>query len=87
MINKIIDKIELIYTRSDKTIFTYRCCVIAAIVILYLKYDLINIIQSLLNKNNYFQNNNIKLVKNVTIITIPIILVGLFIFKNYQNMN
>jgi len=37
MINKIIDKIELIYTRSDKTIFTYRCCVIAAIAILYLK--------------------------------------------------
>ena len=37
MINKIIDKIELIYTRSDKTIFTYRCCVIASIVILYLK--------------------------------------------------
>ena len=37
MINKIIDKIELIYTRSDKTIFTYRCCVIVAIVILYLK--------------------------------------------------
>ena len=37
MINKIIDKIELMYTRSDKTIFTYRCCVVAAIVILYLK--------------------------------------------------
>jgi hypothetical protein len=37
MINKIIDKIELIYTRSDKKIFTYRCCVIAAIVILYLR--------------------------------------------------
>ena len=38
MINKIIDKIELIkkYTRSDKTIFTYRCCVIAAIVIHYI---------------------------------------------------
>lgn len=54
-------------------------------VILYLKYDLINIIQSLLNKNNYFQNNNIKLVKNVTIITIPIILVGLFIFKNLDD--
>ena len=28
---------ELMYTRSDKTIFTYRCCVVAAIVILYLK--------------------------------------------------
>jgi len=37
MIDKIIDKIKLIYTRSDKIIFTYRCCVIAAIVILYLK--------------------------------------------------
>ena len=37
MISKVIDKIELIYTRSDKTIFTYRCCVVAAIVILYLK--------------------------------------------------
>jgi len=33
MINKIIDK----YKKSNKTIFTYRCCVIAAIVILYLK--------------------------------------------------
>jgi len=33
MIDKIIDK----YKKSDKKIFTYRCCVIAAIVILYLK--------------------------------------------------
>jgi len=37
MIDKIIDKIKLIYISSNKTIFTYRCCVIAAITILYLK--------------------------------------------------
>ena len=54
-------------------------------VILYLKYDIINIIKSFFKVKNYFQDNNIKLVKNIIVITIPIILVGLFIFKDLDN--
>ena len=51
-------------------------------VILYLKNDIINIIKSLFKRKIIIQNNYIKLIKNLIIITIPIILVGLFIFKN-----
>jgi undecaprenyl-diphosphatase len=51
-------------------------------VILYLKYDIINIINSLFKVKINNLDNNVKLIKNLIIITIPIILIGLFIFKN-----
>jgi len=54
-------------------------------VIIYLKYDIINIIKSLFKVKNYYQDNNIKLIKNIIIITVPIILVGFFIFKNLDD--
>jgi undecaprenyl-diphosphatase len=34
---------------------------------------------------NYFQDTNIKILKNIIVITVPIILVGLFIFKNFDD--
>ena len=50
-------------------------------VLLYLKDDIANIIRSIFKLENYFQNKNIKTLKNIIVITVPIILVGLFIFK------
>ncbi len=54
-------------------------------VLLYLKGDIISILRSIFKLENYFQNNNIKTLKNIIVITIPIILVGLFIFKNFDD--
>ena len=54
-------------------------------VLLYLKYDIINIVKSIFKMENYFQDTNIKILKNIIVITVPIILVGLFIFKNLDD--
>ena len=54
-------------------------------VLLYLKHDVHNITKSFFKVKNYSQDNNIKLVKNIIIITVPIILVGFFIFKNLDD--
>ena len=54
-------------------------------VLLYLKDDIANIIRSIFKLENYFQNRNIKTLKNIIVITVPIILVGLFIFKNFDD--
>ena len=54
-------------------------------VLLYLKDDIANIIRSIFKLENYFQNKNIKTLKNVIVITVPIILAGLFIFKNFDD--
>jgi undecaprenyl-diphosphatase len=51
-------------------------------VILYLKYDIINIIDSLIKVKVSSQNHNITLLKSLIIITVPIIVIGLFVFKN-----
>ena len=51
-------------------------------VILYLKYDIINIISSLFKVKINSQNHNFTLLKNLIIITVPIFVIGLFIFKN-----
>ena len=51
-------------------------------VILYLKYDIINIISSLFKVKINSQNHNFTLLKNLIIITVPIIVIGLLIFKN-----
>ena len=51
-------------------------------VILYLKSDIINIIDSLFKVKINIQNQNITLLKSLIIITVPIIVIGLFVFKN-----
>jgi len=51
-------------------------------VILYLKSDIMNIIDSLFKVKINIQNQNITLLKSLIIITVPIIVIGLFVFKN-----
>ena len=49
---------------------------------IYLKKDLLEILYSY-GKFNYFkENHHILLIRNIFIITIPILIIGLFIFKN-----
>jgi undecaprenyl-diphosphatase len=53
-----------------------------AAVMLYLKSDIINIIDSFFKVEINIQNHNITLLKSLIIITLPIIIIGLFVFKN-----
>ena len=51
-------------------------------VIIYLKEDLLKIFYSICKINNFRQDNNIILIRNLFLITLPILIVGLLIFKN-----
>ena len=51
-------------------------------VILFLKKDLVNILNSILITNNYKVDKNILFIRNLIVITLPIIIIGLIIFKN-----
>ncbi len=51
-------------------------------VILYLKEDLLQILYSFNQFKNFKENNQILLIRNLFIITIPILIIGLLIFKD-----
>ena len=61
-------------------IFTHLGSLLA--VCIYLKKDLIKILYSFYYLKNFKKDNNILLVRNLFLITLPILMVGLLIFKN-----
>jgi len=51
-------------------------------VIIYLRENLLKIIYSIYKFNNFKQDNNVLLLRNLFLITLPILIIGLLIFKN-----